>query len=105
MVDEDGFFTISGTGYDLKSVSSSKTYDGTTYTKALKIDSKPTITFSTTEEMTLTIVAYTSATIDIDGTKVEVDSDCNIIKMAIGAGTHTIKKGSGENSIYAIIVE
>ena len=105
LVDELGYFTVSGDGASIKQNISSVVYDETTYTKAIKLDSKPTISFTTTATAKLTIVALNSETIKVDGLAKTPDSN-NIIEVSnLSAGEHTIVRGSAENSIYLIIVE
>ncbi len=104
-VDEDGYFKVTGSGVSLKSLKETeyKTYNGVTYKKALKVDSKPTITF-TSGAATLTIVVLNTKTVKVDGKEYTPNSN-GVITVELAAGTHTITKGNGENSIYLIIVE
>ncbi len=92
--------TVTGS---LKSGVAEKTYNGTTYKTALKMESKTSITFTTTEAKTLTIVTDTaSKKISIDGTKVSTDSD-GVVTQSLAGGDHTISKGDAMN-VYAIII-
>lgn len=99
-----GGFTITG---NLKSGASPKTYNGVTYTSALKMESesKTMITFTTDAELTITVVTDGAAgqTIKFDGTKVAVDAD-GVASQKLAAGSHTITKGDSIN-LYAIITE
>ena len=100
--DENGYFKMAGSP-SLKSGVAEKTYGGVTYTKALKVDSKPTITFTTVGTTTLTIITATTKTIKVDGVEQSTNSD-NVIIVTLQAGNHTIVKGNGESHVYAIIV-
>lgn len=104
----------------------SLTYDGATYTKAVKIESNTTITFTTSNVADITIgvalkagSSYTTsnANIKFDDTATEslvtqditVDSD-NKSEVRIksftnvAAGTHTIKRGGSELGVFYIKV-
>ena len=106
IVDENNFFTVteSGGSASLKTPITSKEFNLTTFTKAIKFDSKPTINFSTTKACTLIIVALNDSTIKVDGTNRSLDSNCNLIMTNLSSGDHTISKGGSENSVYAIYV-
>ena len=103
----NSFFTVAkGTGSaSLKSGVAEKTYDGVKYTKALKIESATTITFTTSAATTITIITdSTSITVTIDGTAYAPNSDGVIIIENLASGSHTISRGSGEAHIYAVSV-
>ena len=89
--------------YNLINLSNSKgtvTYNGTTYTQCLKIESSTTITFTTTQKMQLTLVLGNSDkySIKVDGEKVTGQS--NVITVTLDAGTHTLTKADVTNLYY-----
>ncbi len=97
---DNSYFTVSGS---LKSGIAAKTYDGVTYTTALKMESATSIKFTTTQATTLTIISDTaSKTIKVNGTKYTSDSN-GVFTIEISAGEITIIKGDAIN-VYAIIV-
>ena len=101
VADKDGFFTISG---NLNSKGGSVTYNGTTYTTSLKMESSTSISFTCTTSVTLTIVTDTaSKKIKVNGNNNITNAD-KILTITLEAGTHTIIKGDSMN-VYAIIVE
>ena len=79
--------------------------DGVSYEKGLKVESKTTVTFTTSETMTM-IVYLGSASVDnlkLDGETITVnDATANTITVMVSAGTHVISRGSGEGHIYFI---
>jgi len=92
--------TITG---NLKSGIASKTYDGTTYTTALKMESSTSIAFTLDSAATLTLITDTaSKRIKIDDTKYTTDTD-GILSQSLEAGSHTVAKGDSLN-VYAIII-
>lgn len=95
-------FTITG---NLKSGISPKTYNGVTYTTALKMESATNISFTTTEELTITVITdgTSGKRIKFDGTNYTVDAD-GVISKILAPGSHTITKGDSIN-VYAIIAE
>ncbi|MFA4046096.1 pectate lyase [Prevotella sp. PCHR] len=95
-------FTITG---NLKSGISPKTYNGVTYTTALKMESATNISFTTTEELTITVITdgTSGKRIKFDGTNYTVDAN-GIVSQKLAAGSHTITKGDSIN-VYAIIAE
>ncbi len=95
-------FTITG---NLKSGVSPKTYNGVTYTTALKMESATNISFTTTEELTITVVTdgASGKRIKFDGTNAAVDAN-GVVSQKLAAGSHTITKGDSIN-VYAIIAE
>ena len=79
--------------------------DGVSYEKGLKVENKTTVTFTTSETMTM-IVYLGSASVDnlkLDGETITVnDATANTITVTVSAGTHVISRGSGEGHIYFI---
>ncbi len=99
---DNSFFTVSG---NLKSGVDSKTYNGTTYTSALKMESSTRITFTTTQTTTITIVTDTaSKKIKINDKNYTTDSNGVVVIDNFAAGAVTIVKGDSMN-VYTIIVE
>ena len=98
---DNDFFTVSG---NLKDSIDAKTYDGVTYTTALKMEKATSISFTTTASATITIITDTaSKKIKIGDTKYTTDAN-GVYTMTLAAGTHTITKGDSMN-VYAIIIE
>ncbi len=92
--------TVTG---NLKSGVAAKTYGGTTYTTALKMESSTNIAFTLDSAATITLVTDTaSKKIKIDDTKYTTDTD-GIVSQALTAGSHTVTKGDSMN-VYAIII-
>jgi pectate lyase len=91
------FFDIQG---NLSSTKGTVTYNGLTLTQCLKIESATSISFSTTQAATLTLVLNTA-----DGTKIKVDGTSHtitggIVTVALAPGAHTISKDSVTNLFY-----
>lgn len=74
---------------------------------ALKMDSKGVITFTTTEEMTLTLYLLNDKTVKIDDVASSTPTQSGnayVVTVTLAAGTHSITKGSGENSLYLLVL-
>lgn len=94
-------FTVTG---NLKSGISPKTYNGVTYTTALKMESSTSISFTTVDELTITVVTDgASKRIKFDGTNKTTDAE-GIYSETLAPGSHTITKGDSIN-LYAIIAK
>lgn len=76
-------------------------YDGSTLTKAIKIESSTEINYTTTEKSTLTLVFASDFTgkIKLDGTSYTAVNGIVIIEN-IAKGTHNITKDSSTNLYY-----
>ena len=99
---DNSYFTVSG---NLKSGIASKTYNGVTYTTALKIESATSITFTTSKTSTITLVTDSaSKRIIINGTTYTTDSNGILVVENLAAGSVTIKKSDSMN-LYAVIVQ
>ena len=101
-----GFYSVSGS-YNTKF--NGATYDGTTFTSGLKLDSKGEVIFSCTAA-TVTIVqsTWSDETIELDDTElVSRTTGTNYYEytVVVAAGTHNIKKGSGEAGLFYVKVE
>ena len=74
--------------------SQSGSYNGTTFDKSLKMESKTSITFSTSSNMTLTMYFSSRSEnrqVTVDGVKYKVTD--GIVTIVVASGTHTISKG------------
>ena len=99
---DNSFFTVSG---NLKSNPDAKTYDGTTYKTALKMESATSIKFTTTQKSKITIVTDSSSKkIKINTKNYTTDVSGILILENVAAGDIEIVKGESMN-VYAIIVE
>ncbi len=81
------------------------TYNGASYTKCLKMESATNISFTTTSEMTLTLVfgpTEGGKGVKIDGTKTTVGSD-GTLTITLSAGSHTITKGDSINLFLILL--
>ncbi len=98
---ESSFYSISGNLSDSKGTVE---YDDITLTTCLKMESSTSVTFTTTEESTLTIVFNDdfSDAIIIDGDSYNATD--GIFTISIASGSHEITKGSVSN-IYYISVD
>jgi len=102
------YFTVSGSVTD----KGSTTYNGTKLTKVLKMDSKGSIKFKTSNsnaKLTVVCKAKSSgAALKVNGSNKLTDIGTSVVTktMTLGsAGTYEITKGSGECYIYYVIVE
>ena len=99
--DKSGFFNVTA---NLKSGVAAKTYNGVTYTTAIKMESSTTVTFTTGAAKKLYIVTDTpSGKIKVDGNTVTADAD-GIASVNLSAGNHTIAKGDTMN-VYSLIIK
>lgn len=103
----NGTSGITVTGGSYKSSSSAVTIGDISIAagKGLKIDSTPVISFTTTEEMELTLYVSGEKSIMIDDTAYTPEADVGgyyKIVVRLSAGSHTVKKGSGENVLYML---
>jgi pectate lyase len=93
------YYTING---NMNSKDGSVSYNGSTLTKRLKLESSTSISFTADADATLTLVTDTASTIKVDGTKVSLDSS-GVTQIPITSGSHTITKGDTGN-LYLIAV-
>lgn len=99
--DKSGFFSVTA---NLKSGVAAKTYNGVSYTTAIKMESSTSIKFTTGAAKTLYIVTDTpSGKIKVDGNTVTADAD-GIASVNLSAGNHTIAKGDTMN-VYSLIIK
>ncbi|RZJ89265.1 MAG: T9SS type A sorting domain-containing protein [Chryseobacterium sp.] len=94
------FYNITG---NLSTSKGTVTYNGLTLTQCLKIESSTSITFTTTQASTLTLVFVESAaTIKVDN--VDKAASGGIITVSLAAGSHTISKKDTANLFYMTTV-
>ncbi|OXG09301.1 putative secreted protein (Por secretion system target) [Flavobacterium araucananum] len=91
------FYTITG---NLNSTPGSVVYAGLTLTERLKIESSTTITYTTTNSSTLTLVFDSNFTGTVKINNVSYTASAGIVTASIPAGTNTISKGSVANLFY-----
>lgn len=90
------FYTITG---NLSTTKGTVTYNGLTLTQCLKIESSTSITFTTSQTSTLTLVFVESAaTIKVDG--IDKTASGGIVTVSLAAGNHTITKKDTSNLFY-----
>jgi len=90
------FYTITGS---LSTTKGTTTYEGLTLTQCLKIESSTSVTYTTTQASTLTLVFIeTAPTIKLDG--VSYNGSGGIITISVAAGSHTIAKLNTANLFY-----
>ncbi len=78
-------------------------YEGTTYERPLKMESKTTVSFVTEEAVILKLkVDAAGVRIKIDGTNYTADAE-GFVTVELKAGTHTITKGETCNLCYVIL--
>ena len=85
------------------------TIDGISFGKddALKIDSGPTIAFTTDGERTLTLY-LTVGNIKVDGkiyTANQLTDGCYVITVTLNAGAHTVSRGDTETALYYLTIK
>ena len=105
-------FSSGGAGWKSGTDVNGCTYDGVNYTSALKFDSKPTLSFTTTQSATIIAVIDTKknsgASCYLDGSNMASSEDIAGAKVwtstNVSAGSHTIKKGGSEIYIYCVYV-
>ena len=102
----DSYFTIGGSLKDSKA-----TYNGKTYSKAVKLDSKGSIAFkTTTDNATLSILVSakksgSSVKVNDDVSFKEIGTSVEYRTVELGkAGTYVIKQNKNENYIYMVVV-
>jgi len=95
------FFSITGNLSDSKGT---VTYAGLTLTRCLKMESATLISFTTTQEATLTLIfnAVFSGSTNVNGTSYSAVS--GILTLTIPAGSYEITKGDAANLYYISLV-
>ena len=96
----NSFYTFTSANYS--NSRGSATVNGTTYTECLKLESSTIVGFTTTEEMTLTLVFNEGSVpnIKIDGKKISAVSGSNIITYTLPAGEHKLTKADKNDLFY-----
>lgn len=92
------FYTITG---NLSTTKGTVTYNGLTLTQCLKIESATSITFTTTQASTLTLV-FVEATGTIKVDNVDKTASNGIVTVSLAAGSHTIAKKDTSNLFYMV---
>lgn len=97
---DSDFFTISGNGKNNLSV----TYEGTTYTEGLKMESSTSIEFTASKVSKLILVTdSTSKKVEVNGVIYTTDAS-GVLEVEVEVGTVNVKKGDSL-VIVTIIVE
>lgn len=91
------FYTVKGSYSDSKG--SFTAPNGTTYNIALKLESTTSVTFTTTEEMTL-YLGLDKATANIKIDDIVATATNQVIQQKIAAGSHTLSKKDTYNLFY-----
>ena len=106
--DTTGIFKVSSS---TASKSSTVTVLGTQYKTGIKMDGNGELIITVDCECTVTLYVLNERTFELDGVRTsaptdssEANTDCKVITLQLKAGTHSIKKGSGENAIYYAIL-
>ena len=99
----DGYYKF-GSTKNLKTIS--KTYNGKTYTKALKMETGTEVKFTPKNKGKLTLVTDTAGKkIKINGTAYTTDSD-GVVTIDVAAATeYSITKGDAINLVYLAVAE
>lgn len=98
------FFNI--TADNVSNSKGSVNYNGLTLTDCIKINSKANISFTNGVKGSLKLVFNSTSAgnkISFDNDTITVPSDGMVIIENIGAGTHTIKRVSGESYLYYMV--
>ena len=95
---DSSYFDITG---NLSTGKGTMTYNGQTLTQCLKMESTTDISFSTSAAMTLTLVIKDGTTFYLDSTQYDIPTN-GVFSIALNAGSHSIKKGSGSSNLFYI---
>ena len=101
LIDPTGYFTISG---NMKNSVPPKTYNGITYTTAMKIESSTTIKFIAEKNTKLVIVsdAGAGAKVKVNGITYISDNE-GVFIIDISIGENVITKSTSMN-VYTLVV-
>ena len=94
------YFEITG---NLSTGKGTADYKGKTLTQCLKMESATSIAFTTAGNAAVTLVITGGESLYVDSTKYTLDGS-GILTVNVGAGAHTIKKGSGSSNLFYIDV-
>lgn len=97
----DSNFDISG---NLSTAKGIMTYNGQTLTQCLKMETETSIRFETTVGGTLSLAIKDGDTVYIDEVKTAI-STSGITTVSLGAGAHSIRKGSGTSNLFYIDIQ
>lgn len=92
------YFEISG---NLSTSKGSMNFQGQNLTQCLKMETETRVSFSTSVGVMLSLAVKDGDTLYIDEVKTAIDTS-GITTVALAAGTHTIRKGSGTSNLYYI---
>ncbi len=93
----------------VKSYNTEQEYNGVKYSKGAKLNSSGTVTVTLEKEYKVTFVlgtdkaGYTKG-LTIDDNAVAITS-ANLVTVTLAAGTHTVKNGGSESSVFLVILE
>ena len=112
-VDAGTFFSWNTSKHNFNTKFNGCTYDGVSYTSGLKMEGATQVSWTSAAEATVTIVqsTWSANTIKLDGNELDVAGATGIkggrvyTISSVSAGAHSVTRGSGENGIFAIIVE
>ncbi|MCQ2335412.1 MAG: hypothetical protein MJZ89_06205 [Paludibacteraceae bacterium] len=96
----NSFYTVSGNFSNSKGTA---TYNGVTYTIALKMESSTSVTFTTTEQLDFVFVMNPNGNMKIDGTAENADAN-GIILKTLAAGSHELTKKDSHSLFYINVV-
>lgn len=100
--DEEGYFTAVGNTSNSKG---SVTYNGTTYSVCLKMETSTSISFTASANGKLVLVFdVASKKVKVDGTAYTTDAN-GVLELDLAAGSHTITKGDSINLFYVSMTE
>ena len=98
---QSDYFTITG---NLSTGKGTSTYNGMTLTQCLKMESATSITFSTAGNAEMTLAIQDGSTIYVDSQKYDITGK-TVLTVSLGAGDHSITKGSGSSNLFYIDVK
>lgn len=96
-IKESSFYTITG---NMSATTGSVTYSGLTLTARLKIETSTSITYTTTNESTLTLVFDNTFTGKVKVNGISYTANAGIVSITVPAGNNTITKGDTANLYY-----
>ena len=106
-IPSNSLFTVTGSKGECKG-DKAVTFNGQTYESGLKLDSKGSVTFTTTETMNMTLVLSNvkgNNTVKVDGTNMSgevIDNYYLVTVNNLQAGEHKILKGTAEGLLIYI---
>ncbi len=93
----------------VKSYNTEQEYNGVKYGKGAKLNTSGTVTVTLEKEYKVTFVLGTDKSgytkgLTIDDTAVAITS-ANLVTVTLATGTHTVKNGGSESSVFLVILE